>query len=93
MILPSIGRVVWVTRRDADGRSKSDQFETAQIAYVFGNRMINVGGFDRNGQPFAATSVVLLQDDDPTPTTGTYAQWMPYQQKVEADRLSRAGGY
>lgn len=89
MILPSIGRVVWVTRRNLQGRSQSDQFETASICYVWSDRLINVGGFDRNGVPFAATSVVLLQDDDPAPALGNYAQWMPYQVKADADHKTR----
>lgn len=84
MIVPSIGRIVWVTRRDFKGVSESDQFEPGQICYVWSERLVNVGGFDRNGKPFAATSVKLLQDDDPTPATGAYAQWMPYQVKVAA---------
>lgn len=73
MITPTIGRVVWITRA-----GKSDQKEPALISYVFGDRMINAGGFDRNGQPFAVTSVPLIQDDEPAPY-GTYAEWMPYQ--------------
>lgn len=79
MIKPTIGRVVLVTRKSADGTRTSDQHEAALVSYVFGDRMINVGGFDRNGQPFHATSVALLQDDDEAPSMGTYAEWMPYQ--------------
>lgn len=78
MIHPTIGRVVWVTRPS----SASDQKEPALITYVFGDRMINVGGFDRDGQPFAATSVQLIQDDEPPPAFGIYAEWMPYQKSV-----------
>lgn len=87
MISPTIGRIVWVTRRP----EPSDQKEPGQVCYVWHDRLINVGGFDRNGQPYAATSVVLLQDGDVPPTYGHYAEWMPYQQKAEADRLERKG--
>jgi len=75
MIKPTIGRVVLVHR------GQSDQAEPALVAYVFGDRMINVGGFDRNGTPFSATSMQLLQDDDPPPALNGmwYAEWMPYQ--------------
>jgi len=48
------------------------------IAFVHGDRLINVAGFDRHGLPFALTELRLLQDDDPI-SDGSYAQWMPYQ--------------
>ena len=73
MIKPTIGRVVLVHR------GQSDQAEPALVAYVFGDRMINVGGFDKNGTAFAATSMQLLQDDDTPRTPNYYAEWMPYQ--------------
>ena len=73
MIKPTIGRVVLVHR------GQSDQAEPALVAYVFGDRMINVGGFDRNGAPFAATSMQLLQDDETPTNPNYYAEWMPYQ--------------
>lgn len=79
MITPTIGRVVWVTRPGL-----SDQKEPALISYVYGDRMINVGGFDRSGTPFCATSVPLIQDDEPAPESGTYAEWMPYQKQVSS---------
>ena len=73
MIKPTIGRVVLVQR------GKSDQAEPAFVCYVFGDKMINVGGFDRNGTPFAATSMQLLQDEDTPQNADYYAEWMPYQ--------------
>lgn len=74
MIKPTIGRVVLVTRPD----SGSDQPEPALVTYVWNNRLINVGGFDRAGKPFAVASLPLLQDDD-VPESSHYAEWMPYQ--------------
>lgn len=76
MITPTIGRVVLVHRYGL-----SDQPEPALICYVHNDRMINVGGFDRNGAPFAITSVCLLQDGDQVPANSgwPYAEWMPYQ--------------
>jgi hypothetical protein len=57
----------------------SPQPEAALITYVWNNRLVNVGGFDPAGQPFALCSLRLLQDND-TPAAGEYyAQWMPYQ--------------
>lgn len=82
MIKPTVGRVVHVTRTHI-GR---DQPEAAFITYVWGDRMVNVGGFDANGTPFSATSVQLLQDDD-QPTANIYASWMPYQKQVAAGEI------
>ena len=79
MIKPTIGRVVLVRR------GKSDQAEPALVTYVWGDRMINVGGFDQNGAPFAATSLQLLQDDETPTSLEYYAEWMPYQ-KAQAER-------
>lgn len=80
MIKPTIGRVVLVHRE------KSDQPEPALICYVWNDRMVNVGGFDRNGEPFSATSVQLLQDDD-LATSPCYAEWMPYQKQVASGEI------
>lgn len=73
MISPTIGRVVLVHR------GQSDQAEPALVAYVWSDRMINVGGFDKSGQPFACTSMQLVQDDDAPTNPNYYAEWMPYQ--------------
>ena len=78
MIKPTIGRVVLVHL------GESDQAEPALVSYVWNDRMINVGGFDRNGVHFSATSLKLLQDDDAIPTVGYYAEWMPYQKAQAA---------
>lgn len=79
MISPSIGRVVWFQPARAVDMPDRAQPLPALVSYVHGDRMINVGGFDSNGHPFAATSVLLLQDDDAPPKHGYYAMWMPYQ--------------
>lgn len=73
MIEPTVGRVVLVNR------GKSNQPEAALITYVHSSKLINVGGFDQNGVPFAATSIQLLQDEDKPINTSYYAEWMPYQ--------------
>jgi len=83
MISPTIGRVVLVHR------GKSNQAEPALVSYVHGDRCINVGGFDLNGNPFAATSLQLLQDDDTPTNPNYYAEWMPYQ-KVQAAKETEA---
>ena len=73
MIQPTIGRVVLVHR------GASDQAEPALVCYVWNDRLINVGGFDRNGAPFSLTSLRLLQDTDVPGDNESYAEWMPYQ--------------
>ena len=84
MIVPTIGRVVLVHR------GQSDQAEPALVSYVWSERMINVGGFDRNGTPFAYCSLLLLQDDDVEPESGVFAEWMPYQ-KTQAAKAELKG--
>lgn len=86
MISPTIGRVVLVHRP-----GRSDQRETASIAYVHNDRLVNVGGFDANGQPFAVTSLKLLQDNDVGTEGEQFAEWMPYQkgQAVKAEALEQ----
>lgn len=79
MITPTIGRVVWFFSAVSEGEVRSTQAEPAFVCYVHSNRLVNVGGFDCNGVPFKQTSVPLLQDDDPVPASGFFAQWMPYQ--------------
>lgn len=80
MIKPSIGRVVLVKRAG----SNSDQHEPALVTYVWSDRLINVGGFDRNGTPFSMTSLQLLQDDDLPHSDYGHAEWMPYQKEQAA---------
>ena len=92
MIHPSIGRVVWFQPACFAGQPLRGQPFAALIAYVHGNRMVNLGGFDQNGQPFSATWVALMQDDDKPPETGYFAQWMPCQvgQAKKDEALSAA---
>lgn len=80
MISPTIGRVV-LFHSDTH---QSDQEYPALISYVWGDRCINLGYFDATGRPGGATSVPLLQDDDPIPAFGCYAEWMSYQKAVAA---------
>ena len=80
MIKPTIGRVVLIHR------GKSDQAEPALICYVHSDTLINVGGFDSNGAPFAETSLTLIQTDT-EPVPEKYASWMPYQKAVAAGEI------
>jgi hypothetical protein len=84
MISPTAGRVVWFTPSTV----VNDPFFVmidptkpcaATVAYVWGDRMVNLAVFDQNGNLHPRTSVPLLQDDDRKPETGYFCSWMPYQ--------------
>lgn len=78
MIIPTIGRVVWVYR---NGSRPPNQAEPALVSFVTNDRLINVAGFDMYGNHFSAIGLTLLQEEDnPALFTGSYACWMPYQQ-------------
>lgn len=90
MIQPTPGRIVWFTpyKGDADiAHHDKSQPLAAIVVYAWGERYVNLTVFDQNGATHARTSVLLLQDDDPAPDIGLYAQWMPYQkgQAAKAD--------
>lgn len=95
MIKPTIGRVVLVHGSNVQNNGP-EQPCAALVAFVWSDRLINVGGVNHSGIAFAATSVPLLQDDDVAPTDGsTYAEWMPYQkgQAAKYDELAaKVGG-
>jgi hypothetical protein len=69
-----------------------EQPYAALVAYVHGDRCINVAAFNENGTPLSACSVPLLQDDDAVPANGYFAQWMPYQkgQAAKTEALEAA---
>jgi hypothetical protein len=85
MITPSNGRIVWFTpARGANAIERISQHDplvplAAMVCHVWGDRMVNLDVVDSDGRHHAITSVVLLQDDDPKPEDGRFAQWMPYQ--------------
>jgi hypothetical protein len=90
MIKPTVGRVVWVFR---PGTKDSSQPEAALIAYVWNDRLINVGGIDQNGIAFNLTSLPLVQEDEPKPE-GSFATWMPFQkgQAAKTEQLEAEAG-
>jgi hypothetical protein len=89
IIPPTVGRKVWlelngatsIPRFTSDGIIASvGQPIDATITAVWGDRMINIAGFDAHGAPYTLHSITLLQPGDPIPDYGRiYAQWMPYQ--------------
>lgn len=96
MIKPTVGRVIWFYPA---GAAHMDQPRAAFITYVHSDTLINVGGFDHNGQPLSAASVVLVQDEGSygNPGGGAWACWMPYQKgqaaKVEELEKTIERGY
>ena len=93
MIRPTVGRVVLVHRFNPDLTPVSDQPEPALVSYVHSDSLINVGGVDANGKPFAITSLRLLQYDDEVghPVGDAYAEWMPYQKMKAAEEAAAEG--
>ena len=80
MIFPTIGRVVlFHPNKFFTGTWSADQPLPALVCRVWGERMINIGGFDADGQPFRMTSVRLLQDDEAAAPEEAHCSWMPYQ--------------
>ena len=73
MIKPTIGRVVLYRPDGINGPTLP-----ALICHVWTDEMINIGGFDSNGAPIAATSVTLDQGQD-IPEWAPRCEWMPYQ--------------
>lgn len=74
MIKPTIGRVVLF-----HPNKKSELVFPALVCCVHNDSLINVGGFDNNGNAYGATSVPLIQDGDEAPDHGAYATWMLFQ--------------
>lgn len=79
MIKPTIGRVVLFKLN----QHQSQPFP-ALVCAVHSDKRINVAGFDDLGNPIKFMNVPLLQDDDPVPQGGFYAEWMPYQKEQAA---------
>lgn len=91
MIKPTVGRVVWFTPHlHGDTRFDATQPLSASIAYVYSDRLINVGYLDQLGVKHSATSVPLIQDGDTKPEDGFYCEWMPYQKQQAEKQESTA---
>jgi hypothetical protein len=92
MITPTVGRVVWVRNRPMARYRK--QPEVALITYVHSDTLVNIAGFDANGDPFKFTSIWLKQDPEAENPTHPYAEWMPYQrgQAAKYDALAATQG-
>ena len=90
MIKPTIGRVVLYYEYGKTQYDAGEQPFSASVAYVHGERCINIGYWDHNGCAKNATSVALVQPGDEMPETG-FCCWMPYQigQAVKTEELQQ----
>lgn len=87
IITPTPGRAVWYYPSQDEINAKQfacndpSQPLAATVAYVWGDRMVNLSVLDQNGNQFRRTSVALVQPgDEPKRTSeGPFATWMPYQ--------------
>jgi hypothetical protein len=86
MITPTVGRVVWYWPHVS---ARHSQPHAAIVAYVWGDNMVNLAVVDQNGTWYAATSVLLVQDD--TVPESAHAAWMPYQkgQAAKTEELEK----
>jgi hypothetical protein len=85
MIVPTIGRVVLVFNRH--GNPLKQHPEAGLVAFVHNNRLINIGGFDHHGMPFAITSLRLMQEGDVADGGEVHAEWMQYQKDTASGKI------
>lgn len=83
---PSIGRVLWYWPAGVNCKAEGAQPYPCLISYVHSGRVVNVGGFTREGAHFQDTNVMLLNDiaSYGNPTGEAWCQWMPYQHAAQA---------
>lgn len=90
MIQPTIGRAVWYY---ANGKAQLDagvQPYSAHVAYVWNDRLINIGFLDSTGVAKNTTSVKLIQEGDPIPHE-PFCCWMPFQVEQAKKQNAMAG--
>lgn len=82
IIKPTVGRVVLFVPKHSSIAFGFDIIagkpHAATIAYVHGDRCVNLSVCDTNGKHFPRTSVTLRQPGESDPG-GDYCEWMPYQ--------------
>lgn len=81
VIAVSVGRVLLYYPGGRAEKESGCQPRAAQVAYVHDDRHVNIGFLSPSGQHDSASSVVLRQPDDETPT-GAFCEWMEYQIKT-----------
>lgn len=82
--VPTVGRKLWYhpDRSRMDIQYKAGEPNDATVVAVNDDGTVNLACFDRAGQHYAVENVNLIQADEPKPSHGNWAEWMPYQVKV-----------
>lgn len=98
MIKPSVSRRVWywpTEKQLFEGVLHQDdpqQALDAGVLFVHDDRKVNLFITDHWGRTLFLKGVQLLQEGDPIPVEGGYAQWMPYQvQAADAAKAKPTG--
>mgnify|MGYP001100203627 CR=1 FL=1 len=92
VIKPTVGRIVLFTPDKNDPLTRNGNEPLAAIvACVHSDSCVNLGVIDAQGNNVSRTSVPLIQDGDPKPSTGYYCEWMPYQlgQAAKTESLAK----
>lgn len=81
IINPTVGRAILF---HPPSNSTKDGFEpnaicAATIAKVLPDGRLNLGVLDGNGVNHSMTAVPLIQEGEPQPENGYFAEWMKYQ--------------
>lgn len=84
VITPTVGRIVWFWPSHIPDVKPEKQPQAAIVTYVHDDRLINLSAFTHLGVPMAWNYVPLVQENDPKPDDGHYAQWMPGRCKPTA---------
>jgi hypothetical protein len=78
-IEPTIGRIVWFFPPIDGGRHEDGQPFGSLVAGVNDDGTINLLVAARDGSPYGAANIPLLQDGDAIDQDTAHAVWMPYQ--------------
>ena len=79
VVIPTPGRVVWFyPARDDRDVDYTGTPEAAIVAYVWGDRLVNLMVIDADGMPTSRICVPFLQEGDAV-QGNSHACWMPYQ--------------
>jgi hypothetical protein len=91
---PTIGRIVWFFPPIDGGRHEDGQPFGSMIAGVNDGGTINLQVAARDGSPYGASNVLLVQDGDPIDQDKAHAVWMPYQkgQAAKTEALQAGTG-
>lgn len=78
LIMPTVGRVVWYWPKGT-ASTDGEQPQAGLVTFVHDAHTVNLVTFGHDGFPLPRHSAHLVQPDEPAPTKGGYACWMPFQ--------------